>query len=227
MVAALLQFDYGRVSCSKSFLKAGKSSVHVKPAFRTGPGAVSASRSTGTRRDPAGIQSPAARCQSQAAATPLRACSQLLYLLARAGHAGRGVYVAARGRPICLSPGFSVRTEEASSAIELLGGITDLSSGSSSDTDILNDFLTSQELVREIDQAVDLRAIWSRVPTSRDPVFAFDAPGTIEDLVDHWERKVTIIYDSGAGLIDMRVLAFDPQDARAISPVRCWKSRPR
>ncbi|QFT94713.1 hypothetical protein FIU86_17815 [Roseovarius sp. THAF9] len=113
--------------------------------------------------------------------------------------------------------GFSVRTEEASSAIELLGGITDLSSGSSSDTDILNDFLTSQELVREIDQAVDLRAIWSRVPTSRDPVFAFDAPGTIEDLVDHWERKVTIIYDSGAGLIDMRVLAFDPQDARDIA----------
>lgn len=113
--------------------------------------------------------------------------------------------------------GFSVRTEESSSAIELLGGITDLSSGSSSDTDILYSYLSSQELVRRIDNQVDLRAIWSRVPVGRDPLFAFDPDGTIEDLVAHWERKVSVIYDSGTGLIDLRVLAFDPEDARAIA----------
>jgi len=113
--------------------------------------------------------------------------------------------------------GFSVRTEESSSAIELLGGITDLSTGSSSDTDILYSYLTSQELVRRIDDEVDLRAIWSRVSRFQDPLFAFDPDGTIEDLQAHWERKVSIIYDSGTGLIDLRILAFDPQDARAIS----------
>lgn len=113
--------------------------------------------------------------------------------------------------------GFSVRTEESSSAIELLGGITDLSSGSSSDTDILYSYLSSQELVRRIDNQVDLRAIWSRVPVGRDPVFAFDPDGTIEDLVAHWESKVSVIYDSGTGLIDLRVLAFDPEDARTIA----------
>lgn len=113
--------------------------------------------------------------------------------------------------------GFSVRTEESSSAIELLGGITELSGSSSSDTDILFSYLTSHELVRKIDAEVGLRGIWSKVSMTRDPVFAYDAPGTIEDLVDHWDRKVSIVYDSGTGMLDLRILAFAPDDAKRIA----------
>lgn len=113
--------------------------------------------------------------------------------------------------------GFSVRTEESSSAIELLGGITELSGSSSSDTDILFAYLISQELVRKMDEVVDLRGIWSRVDYRSDPVFAYDAPGTIEDLLEHWERKVSIIYDSGTGMIDLRILAFTPEDATTVA----------
>lgn len=112
---------------------------------------------------------------------------------------------------------FSVRTEEQSSAIELLGGITELSGSSSSDTDILFAYLSSQELVSRVNDAVDLRAIWSRVSTARDPVFAFDPEGTIEDLQDHWQRKISVVYDSSTGLIDLQVRAFDPQDAFRVS----------
>lgn len=112
---------------------------------------------------------------------------------------------------------FSVRTEETGSAIELLGGITEISGSSSSDTDILYDFLQSQALVRRLDDALGLRAIWSRVPAEVDPFFAYHAPGTIEDLVAHWRRMVQIGYDSATGLIDVRVLAFDPVDAQRIA----------
>lgn len=113
--------------------------------------------------------------------------------------------------------GFSVRTEEVGSAIELLGGITELSGSSSSDTDILYKFLQSQELVATVDAALDLRGIWAKADPEVDPIFAYDPPGTIEDLQDHWLRKVSIYYDSGSGLLDLRVLAFDPADARAIA----------
>lgn len=113
--------------------------------------------------------------------------------------------------------GFSVRTEESSSAIELLGGITELSGSSSSDTDILFAYLTSQELVRKMDEAVDLRAIWSQVSHSSDPIFAYEPPGKIEDLLKHWERKVTIVYDSGTGMLDLRILAFSPEEAQLIA----------
>jgi capsular polysaccharide transport system permease protein len=113
--------------------------------------------------------------------------------------------------------GFSVRREEAGSAIELLGGITALSGSSSSDTDILYKFLQSQELVRRIDEQLDLRSIWSHPAASRDVIFGYDPTGTIEDLVSHWKRMVKIYYDSGSGLIDLRVLSFDPEDSRRIA----------
>lgn len=111
--------------------------------------------------------------------------------------------------------GFSVRREEMSSAIELLGGITNLSGSSSSDTDILYEFLQSQKLVASIDADLDLRGMWSTPET--DPVFAYHAPGSIEDLVGYWGRMVKIYYDSGSGLMEIRVLAFDPQDATRIA----------
>tara|TARA_R110000737_G_scaffold215214_2_gene231863 strand:- start:479 stop:1735 length:1257 start_codon:yes stop_codon:yes gene_type:complete len=118
--------------------------------------------------------------------------------------------------------GFSVRTEEQSPAIALLGGITDLSGSSSSDTDILYEYMHSQELVAEMDAALDLRRLWAgagsdwRQPGS-DPVFAFDPGGAIEDLVTYWQRMVRIRYDAGTGLIEVRVLAFAPQDATLIA----------
>lgn len=111
--------------------------------------------------------------------------------------------------------GFSVRTEEVSSAMELLGGLTQISRASSSDPDILYEFIQSQELVGRIDARLDLRAIYSK--PENDPVFAFPEGGTIEDLVDYWSRMVKIFYDGTAGLIELRVLAFDPDDARAIA----------
>ncbi|MBV7397342.1 capsule biosynthesis protein [Mameliella alba] len=110
---------------------------------------------------------------------------------------------------------FAVRTEENNSALELLGGITSLSGSSSSDTDILYEFLQSQKLVEEINAEIDLRALWSK--PEGDPVFTFDPSGTIEDLVEHWGRMVKIYYDDGAGLIEVRVLAFEAADAQLIA----------
>jgi capsular polysaccharide transport system permease protein len=112
--------------------------------------------------------------------------------------------------------GFAVRREDISSSMEILGGLTALSGAtSSSDTDILYEFIQSQDLVARIDEAIDLRGIWSK--PADDPVFAYDAPGTIEDLVDQWQRMVRVYYDSGTGLIEVRALAFDPDDAQAIT----------
>lgn len=111
--------------------------------------------------------------------------------------------------------GFSVRTEEVSSAFEILGGITELSGSGSSDTDILNEYIRSQELVARIDDRLDLRAIYAR--PDFDPIFAFDPGRPIEDLVAYWGRMVRISYDGSSKLIEVRVHAFAPQDAQAIA----------
>lgn len=111
--------------------------------------------------------------------------------------------------------GFSVRSENTNPAVELLGGITELSTSSSSDTDILYEYIQSQELVAKLDKWLDLRAIFSK--PENDPYFSFDPELPIEDLVAYWKRMVKIYYDSGTKLIELRVLAFDEQDAQDIA----------
>ncbi len=110
--------------------------------------------------------------------------------------------------------GFSVRREEGGTAIDLLGGLTTMSGLSSSDTDILFRFLQSQRLVTKLDDQLDLRGIWSK--PENDPIFSFQGSST-EDLVDFWQRKVRVAYDKGSGMIEVRVLAFDPDDATTIA----------
>lgn len=111
--------------------------------------------------------------------------------------------------------GFTVRQEDSASAVELLGGLSNLSSSSSSDTDVLYEFIQSQKLVSDIDEELDLHAIWSR--PEFDPVFALESDASIETLVDYWEDMVRISYGAGSGLIEVEVRAFRPEDATRIA----------
>ena len=113
--------------------------------------------------------------------------------------------------------GFSVHTENISSAVEMLGGIAKLSGSGSSDEDILQKFIQSTEIVQKIDASIDLRHIWSKGDPDKDPIFNYHPPGTIEDLTSFWNRMVTVYKDSSTGLIDLEVQAFSPTDARAIA----------
>lgn len=112
---------------------------------------------------------------------------------------------------------FTVRSEDISSAADILGGLGSTLGGSGSrDTDILYEFIRSQEMVARIDALVDLRGKYSG-QSDIDPLLSFRPDGTIEDLTNYWQRMVRISYDAGAGLMELRVLAFDPQDATAIA----------
>lgn len=113
--------------------------------------------------------------------------------------------------------GFSVRKEDAAPSLDILGGLTQITGHSSAtDTDILYDFLRSEDIVSRIDAAVDLRTLFSK-QWPNDPVFAFDPSGTIEDLTDHWKRRVRVLYDTTTQLITLRVSAFTPEDALIIA----------
>lgn len=112
--------------------------------------------------------------------------------------------------------GFAVRSEEMQSTQDLLGGLgRSLSGANSSDTDILYEFIQSQDIVERINADLDLVAIFAR--PENDPVFAYQPTGRIEDLTTYWQRMVRINYDTNTGLIELRVTAFDPDEARAIA----------
>lgn len=115
------------------------------------------------------------------------------------------------------SLGFTVRSEDISSASDILGGLSNtLGRGGSRDSDILYEYIRSQEIVATIDARLDLKRLYS-LHYEEDPLMGFDRTGTIEDLTDYWQRMVRISYDAGAGLMDLRVLAFTPEDAKTIA----------
>jgi capsular polysaccharide transport system permease protein len=120
---------------------------------------------------------------------------------------------------------FSIRSEEGSSAVAagILGALTQIGSGSASDTDILFEYIQSQRIVEEIDEesggendpGLDLRAMFRKAP--EDPVFTLGQDDSIEALVAEWNRKVEVGYDSTGGIIHVRANAFTPEDAQAIA----------
>ncbi|MGY6409643.1 MAG: sugar transporter [Alkalilacustris sp.] len=113
---------------------------------------------------------------------------------------------------------FSVRSEDTRSALDVLGRLGAFAGGGSAsrDAEILHQFVQSQEIVANIDARLDLRALYSRHHRT-DPVFGFRPDGTIEDLTAHWNRMLRIAFDPGNGLMELRALAFDPDEAQAIA----------
>lgn len=111
--------------------------------------------------------------------------------------------------------GFAVRSQDMALPVDALAGIGSIARTSSSDTDILFEFIQSPEIVGRIDETLDLRAAYSRPGT--DFVFAFDPDASNEKLFRYWQRMVAVHYDPSTGLIELEVRAFSQRDAFEIA----------
>lgn len=114
--------------------------------------------------------------------------------------------------------GFTVRQEESGGASGLMSGLAAITGGSggAADTDVLYEFIRSQEMVEIVDKHVDINAIYSK-HWDVDPLFSLWPDATIEDKLSYWQRMVRISYDQGTGLIELRVLAFTAAEAQLIA----------
>jgi capsular polysaccharide transport system permease protein len=111
---------------------------------------------------------------------------------------------------------FSIRSEDTGvAAAGILGAITQIGSGTASDTDILFEFIRSQQIVEAIDHDLDLRGLYNRAES--DPVFTLGGDASIEDLLAHWRRMVDVRYEARSGIIHVRANAFTPEDAGAVT----------
>ena len=113
--------------------------------------------------------------------------------------------------------GFTVRSQESSGATDILGGVANFAGNTTaSDSDILYEFIQSQEMVEAVDKTVPLRPHYSqRWPD--DWAFSLWPDATLEQMIWYWQRIVGISYDSGSGLIEVQAVAFDSETAREIT----------
>ena len=113
--------------------------------------------------------------------------------------------------------GFTVRVEDQSISTDLLGGLgRSLGASTSTESDVLDAFIRSQDIVSRIDADLDLAAMYSR-HRSHDPLLAYNPDGTIEELTRYWQRMSMVNYDTNSGLIEITARAFDPIDAQSIA----------
>jgi len=112
------------------------------------------------------------------------------------------------------SIGFSVQREDNSSALSLLGGLSQITGSSSVDPIILYRYITSRDMILAVEKTVDLTQAFTRAD---DPFFTLPENPTIEDREKNWKRMVSVSVENGSGLIEIQVRAFDPKDAQAIT----------
>jgi capsular polysaccharide transport system permease protein len=110
---------------------------------------------------------------------------------------------------------FTVRREEISAPVDMLGSLGQFSGLSSSDSDILYEFIQSQALVAGLDRQIGLRQLYGKA--QNDPVFSLAQGSPIEELMLHWSRMTRLSYDSSTGLIELQARAFTASDARVIT----------
>lgn len=123
--------------------------------------------------------------------------------------------------------GFTVRSQEQSGANDLIGGLVQFAGGSvASDSDILYEFIQSQEMVQAVNERIDLREHYSQHWPS-DWAFSIWPDATMEDLIWYWNRMVGVSYDSSTGLTEVQVKAFDPDMAQRIAQAVVSESQSR
>lgn len=129
-----------------------------------------------------------------------------------------GIYLYGFARDSYASTtGFTIRSDESQSAVELLGGLSALvGSGASSNNDVLYAFIHSQAIVERLQAQIDIRAHYS-ADWEQDPLFSIWPDATIEDLLWFWRRVVSVSYDKASGLTDVQVRARTPEMARRIA----------
>ncbi len=107
--------------------------------------------------------------------------------------------------------GFVVRGLKNSGPSDLISSFTGLTSAGSttSDSYVIKKFIESPDLVRELDEELDLRAHYSN--PSIDWVSRFNNQLSFEEFVEYWKWRSTTTYDSSTGIVSFEVQAFDPQ----------------
>jgi capsular polysaccharide transport system permease protein len=207
-------------------IAAKKAAAKKKAAARAKAARVAERETAASKPKPKAAQKPAAKPKPQPAppvAGPVRmkrrhfgiVFSFLLFVLAPIGAAGYYLYEYAQDQFVS-EVGFTVRREEAPVVSSLISSLGQVSSASSSDSDILFEFIRSKELVQRADEQLDLRSLYAQ-NYDIDPVFALKPDATIEELGAYWQRMVRVSYAPSTGLLELEVRAFDAQSAQKLA----------
>ncbi|EGQ7649199.1 MULTISPECIES: capsule biosynthesis protein [Vibrio] len=118
---------------------------------------------------------------------------------------------------------FSVKGNEMQQ-IDLLSGIAGIPSqgGSSTDSYIVQDYIHSLDMVREVNKRVSLQQVFNH--PDADWMSSLGKQPTQVEMLAYWNKFVTASYDPTTTIITLKVRAFSPQDAKNLSTAVLYQS---
>jgi capsular polysaccharide transport system permease protein len=110
---------------------------------------------------------------------------------------------------------FAIRTTDRQDS-GVLGFVTGLpSSQNVSDSYIVADYLESRDIIEDLEQRLPLRQIYANERADYLSALSPDVP--LEELVEYWQDRIGVTYDSTKNTIAMEVQAFTPEDAKRVT----------
>lgn len=94
-----------------------------------------------------------------------------------------------------------------------LGALTGLPGSVSSTRDalIIKDFIESREVIERTRDDFDIKKLYAR--SDKDWLSRLEEDASIEDIVEYWQNKVSVEFDSTSGIVELKVWAYEPEEA--------------
>jgi capsular polysaccharide transport system permease protein len=99
--------------------------------------------------------------------------------------------------------------------IDALSMMFGTSSGSREDQFMLQAHILSMDMLRQVDEALDLRAAYSQPRT--DFMFGMAGDARQEDFLKYYRSRVSVAVNDASGLITIRTQGFTPEIAQAVN----------
>lgn len=92
-----------------------------------------------------------------------------------------------------------------------------LGGGSNEDTALVVEYMKSREILHELEDLIDIRAMYARPDV--DILSQMEKDGSFENFYRYFNNVVQVEQDNNTGVTTLQVRAFAPQDAQSIAEV--------
>ena len=110
---------------------------------------------------------------------------------------------------------FAVRSGSSSVSSGILSTLGLTGGSTASDTYIVLEYIHSREILKRIDEKINLRKLFSKPENDFYAVLSQDT--TFEEFVEYWRSMVEVSLDRISYIVTVKVFAFSPEDSRAIA----------
>jgi capsular polysaccharide transport system permease protein len=112
---------------------------------------------------------------------------------------------------------FAIRSAKSGGSSGGLAAIlaSPIASGGTQDTQVVADYVQSQDMLNKISERLDIRGHYS--DTDIDVLARLDEDATREQALDYFSQQVNVLRDSGSDVVTLQVRAFNPETAQQIT----------